>query len=168
MKSSLKLLFALACTAIAPLVAAGDCPYKGNEAVCGDLGVMNVAPSDIPEGVLASEVRLCADHPNGGRDRELDPNKGASLAPLEEEKEVQPSPRTLFGRTCVLSAPYGCSERFCWKVCGKAGQWCWTAGAKGAGPWRGCHSWHDCGSDDVNYACGNNCRTRPQDCGCTC
>jgi len=165
MKSS---LFALAFAAMTPLVAAGDCLYKGNEAVCGDLGVMNVAPSDIPKGVLASEVRLCADHPNGGRDRELDPKNGASLAPVEDEKRIQPSPKTLFERRCTLSHPYGCSEGFCWKVCGKSGQWCWTAAAKGSGHWRGCHSWMDCGMDADKYACGMHCRTRPGNCGCTC
>ncbi|KAI1072867.1 hypothetical protein LB507_011480 [Fusarium sp. FIESC RH6] len=165
MKSS---LFALAFAAITPLFAAADSLYKGNEAVCGSLGVMNVAPSDIPVGVKASEVRLCADHPNGGRDRQLDPKKGASLAPFENKKPVQHSPKSLFERTCELTAPYGCSDRFCWKVCGKGGQWCWTANAKGTGPWRGCHSWHDCGMDDEHYGCGNNCRTRPQDCGCSC
>ncbi|RFN44640.1 hypothetical protein FIE12Z_11132 [Fusarium flagelliforme] len=115
MKSS---LFALAFAAMTPLVTAGDCLYKGNEAVCGDLGVMNVAPSDIPEGVLASEVRLCADHPNGGSDRELDPKKGASLAPVEDEKRIQPSSKTLFERKCIKGHPYGCSEGFCWKDTG--------------------------------------------------
>ncbi|KAJ4022754.1 hypothetical protein NW752_000040 [Fusarium irregulare] len=112
MKSS---LFALAVAAITPLFAAADSLYKGNEAVCGSLGVMNVAPSDIPVGVKASEVRLCADHPNGGHDRQLDPKKGASLAPFENKKPVQHSPKSLFERTCELTAPYGCSDRFCWK-----------------------------------------------------
>lgn len=33
------------------------------EAICGRLGVMKVDPEDLPEGVLPSDVRMCADHP---------------------------------------------------------------------------------------------------------
>ncbi|KAL3455394.1 hypothetical protein BJX64DRAFT_295089 [Aspergillus heterothallicus] len=35
------------------------------EAECGSLGVMRIDPAELPEGVLLSDVRMCADHPLG-------------------------------------------------------------------------------------------------------
>lgn len=167
MQTSPKLLFVLACAAMTSVSAAVESnPYKGIEAICGDLGVMDIAPADLPAGVQPSEIRLCADHPMG-RDRELDPKKGASLAPVEDEK-VAPSAKMLFERKCSFGAPYGCSKGFCWKQCGKGGEWCWAAGAGGTGPWKGCHSWQDCGVDDTTYGCGKNCKKHPEHCKCSC
>ncbi|KAG9497940.1 hypothetical protein J7337_010816 [Fusarium musae] len=65
------------------LISAGTSTISGAEAVCGDLGILQVTPGNIPDGVEPSDLRLCADHPLG-RNRTLDPAKGASLAPLEE------------------------------------------------------------------------------------
>ncbi|KAL3449198.1 hypothetical protein BJX65DRAFT_306259 [Aspergillus insuetus] len=44
------------------------------EAECGSLGVMWVAPEDLPEGITYDDVRLCADHPLG-------PNAGPGAGP---------------------------------------------------------------------------------------
>jgi hypothetical protein len=44
------------------------------EAECGSLGVMRVAPEDLPEGVTYDDVRLCAGHPLG-------PNAGPGPGP---------------------------------------------------------------------------------------
>ncbi|TVY76466.1 hypothetical protein Focb16_v007579 [Fusarium oxysporum f. sp. cubense] len=82
MKTSSKLGFILVCTAMSSAGIATENPYKGIEAICCDLGVMDIAPGDLPEAVQPWEARLCADHPLG-RDRELDPEKGASRAVCE-------------------------------------------------------------------------------------
>jgi hypothetical protein len=37
------------------------------EAECGSLGVMRIDPAELPEGVMVSDVRMCADHPLGPR-----------------------------------------------------------------------------------------------------
>ncbi|KAJ0148180.1 hypothetical protein HZ326_9225 [Fusarium oxysporum f. sp. albedinis] len=94
----------------------------GIEAICGDLGVMDIAPGDLPEAVQPWEVRLCVDHPLG-HDRELDPEKGASLAPSVKEEGPSLVSKRLFEKKCSFSAEYGCSKRYCWKQCGKNGEW---------------------------------------------
>ena len=33
--------------------------------ICGRLGVMQIDPADLPEGVKPEDVRMCADHPLG-------------------------------------------------------------------------------------------------------
>ncbi|EXA43425.1 hypothetical protein FOVG_08407 [Fusarium oxysporum f. sp. pisi HDV247] len=167
MKTSSKLGFILVCTAMSSAGIATENPYKGIEAICGDLGVMDIAPGNLPEAVQPWEVRLCVDH-TLGRDRELDPENGASLAPSVKEEGPSLVSKRLFEKKCSFSAEYGCSKRYCWKQCGKNGEWCWTAVSGGTGPWRGCHSWQDCGMDDIDYGCGRNCKKHPEDCKCSC
>ncbi|KAM0445465.1 hypothetical protein ACHAQK_001674 [Fusarium lateritium] len=70
--------------ALASSAATPSSPAAGAVAICGDLGILNIAPGDLPEGVEPSDLRLCANHPMG-RNRTLDPLEGASLAPMEEE-----------------------------------------------------------------------------------
>ena len=141
-------------------------------AECGDLGVMpSYRAEEIPKGVVAEEIRTCANHPLG-RERHLDT---ASLAPKEaDEREpseinftpadaVKSEANVLEERTCEYDAPYGCSKGYCWKVCGGGGEWCWTAANGGLGSWLTCTTWNDCGQ--ITYACG---RGLCDDCGCSC
>ncbi|KAK2592410.1 hypothetical protein QQS21_009893 [Conoideocrella luteorostrata] len=125
------------------------------QAVCGDLGVMNIAPENLHADTAASDVRMCAEHPLG-RNRSLDPAKGASLAPLENgDKTVLDNPlNSPDKRACYTKAPYGCSGGYCWKSCGNKGEWCWTAGAWGAGSWAKCKRFQDCGTGGINFGCG--------------
>ncbi|EWG54186.1 hypothetical protein FVEG_12459 [Fusarium verticillioides 7600] len=128
---------ALVYVTLASSAATPASPAAGAVAICGDLGILNIAPGDLPEGVAPSELRLCADHPMG-RNRTLDPLEGASLAPMEEEDldpdtTATPSAGLFEERACYDKAPYGCSRGYCWKQCGasRSGKWCWTASAMG-------------------------------------
>jgi hypothetical protein len=47
---------------------------------CGDLGVMEVDPKDLPEGVTMADVRLCREHPVGKTES---PDEEGSLAPWD-------------------------------------------------------------------------------------
>ncbi|CVK85186.1 hypothetical protein FPRO06_07658 [Fusarium proliferatum] len=163
----------LAYAALASSAATPASPASGAAAICGDLGILNIAPGDLPDGVEPSDLRLCANHPMG-RNRTLDPLEGASLAPVEEEDldpDTTAAPSaSLFGeRACYYKAPYGCSRGYCWKQCGKSrsGQWCWTASGMGGGPWRKCDKYEDCGTNKFTFACGNNCWVS-RSCGCSC
>lgn len=135
---------------------------------CGILGVMSVNAAELPKGVKPNDVRKCLDHPMG-RDRDL---KKASMAPVtpeflalrnETEGEVKGSDLTVKPLACEKGAPYGCSKGYCWKTCGKNGEWCWTAYKGGLGSWIKCNSWKDCGT--TTYACG---RGGCPSCGCSC
>jgi hypothetical protein len=138
---------------------------------CGDLGVMpSLRAEELPEGVVLEKFRTCREHPLGN-DLHLE---RASLAPMgadENEPEVDPdlTPNptptvidALEKRACETKAPYGCSDGYCWKVCGGAGEWCWTAANGGFGDWLTCNQWNDCGT--VTYACSRLCDS----CGCSC
>ncbi|KAJ4137212.1 hypothetical protein NW768_002794 [Fusarium equiseti] len=108
MKNVNAFLLALAYAAMASSAATPVSP--GAAAVCGDLGILNIAPGDLPEGVEPSELRLCADHPMG-RNRTLDPAEGASLAPMTEEEDLEPDTTPAAGaslfeeRACYYKAP---------------------------------------------------------------
>ncbi|EXM14986.1 hypothetical protein RAB80_006732 [Fusarium oxysporum f. sp. vasinfectum] len=69
--------------AYSTLISAVSSTISGAKTVCGDLGILQITPENLPDGVEPSDLRLCADHPLG-RNRTLDPVEGASLAPLEE------------------------------------------------------------------------------------
>ncbi|KAF3902850.1 hypothetical protein AA313_de0207259 [Arthrobotrys entomopaga] len=141
-------------------------------AECGKLGIIS-ADTILPANVQASDVRRCADHPLG-RDRDL---KNASLAPMTSEfmKRSQNSEVTadtviahLSGRSkCYFGAPYGCTKGYCWKSCGKNGEWCWTASQGGLGQWKACSSFNDC-STSGDFACGAGCTGKSKACGCSC
>ncbi|KAF5569347.1 hypothetical protein FPHYL_2162 [Fusarium phyllophilum] len=158
--------------AYSTLISAGPSTISGAEAVCGDLGILQVPPGNLPDGVEPSDLRLCADRPLV-RNRTLDPAKGASLAPLEEGDIPDTTPtgasRLFQKRRCYYGAPYGCSDKYCWKSCGAkgSGKWCWTATAGGVGPWARCKSWEGCGTNGLQYGCGKNC-VLPGVCGCSC
>ncbi|SPJ91495.1 uncharacterized protein FTOL_13510 [Fusarium torulosum] len=168
MKVFQKVLIILAYSAFILSAATPASPEARAKAICGDLGILDI--TTVPDGVEPSELRLCANHPMG-RNRNLDPKKGASLAPGGEGyyDDITPadSANLLSERFCSYSAPYGCEGKWCWKTCGNNGQWCWTAWAKGTGAWRGCKTWRDCGTDNTNYGCGKNCNV-PGNCGCSC
>ncbi|KAI7758661.1 hypothetical protein LZL87_007052 [Fusarium oxysporum] len=138
-------------------------PELGFILVCTAMSSAGIATeSPIRVSKQSAEVRLCADHPLGC-DRELEPEKGASLAPSVKDEGALLVGKRLFERKCSFSAEYDCSKGYCWKQCGKNGEWCWTAVSGGTGPWRGCHSWQGCGIDDIDYGCGQNCKKHPED-----
>jgi len=164
---------ALAYAALASSAATPASPAAGAAAICGDLGILNIAPGDLPEGVEPSDLRLCANHPMG-RNRTLDPLEGASLAPMEEEDmdpdtTAAPSASLFEERACYYKAPYGCSRGYFLKQCGKSrsAQCCWTASGMGGGPWNKCDKYEDCGTNRLTHACGNNCWVS-RSCGCSC
>ncbi|RBQ76052.1 hypothetical protein FVER14953_12459 [Fusarium verticillioides] len=164
---------ALVYVTLASSAATPASPAAGAVAICDDLGILNIAPGDLPEGVAPSELRLCADHPMG-RNRTLDPLEGASLAPMEEEDldpdtTATPSAGLFEERACYDKAPYGCSRGYCWKQCGasRSGKWCWTASGMGGGPWRTCDKYENCGTNKFTFGCGSNCWVS-RSCGCSC
>ncbi|KAG6007736.1 hypothetical protein E4U21_005575 [Claviceps maximensis] len=118
-------------------------PSSLAEQECGGLGVMNVDPATLPEGVDPANVRKCLNHPEG-------------LLQRDEEKN-------LFARECWYRDDFGCSKSgWCYKTCGANGQWCWAAQNGGYGSWIGCSSFRDCNKE---MACGQgNCKA----CGCNC
>ncbi|KAJ8095425.1 hypothetical protein PM082_023195 [Marasmius tenuissimus] len=133
---------------------------------CGSLGVLNVDLKKLPEGMTPSDVRKCADHPLGGKPRQN--AEWESLAPMDGPESNITDRSNIESRaaqTCYYDAPYGCTDGYCWKSCGVSGsgEWCWTAGGDGSGPWLTCSSFGDC---NANAACGkgNNCGS----CGCSC
>ncbi|UKZ76246.1 hypothetical protein TrVFT333_003945 [Trichoderma virens FT-333] len=141
------------------------------ESICGELGVMSFNASELPDHVSPDNIRLCAKHPHG-RNRTLDPFKGASLPPAYASKHgpasnaSMPLVHHLGERSCYFAAPYGCSRGGCWKVCDEeTGKWCWAAENSGYGHWRYCTTYADCGTDKTDYGCGHLCG--PQ-CGCGC
>ncbi|KAI7761053.1 hypothetical protein LZL87_011458 [Fusarium oxysporum] len=75
---------AIAYATVASSTATPASPAAGATGICGGLGLLNIAPGDLLEGVEPSDLRLCANHLMG-RNRTLDPLEGASLAPMEEE-----------------------------------------------------------------------------------
>ncbi|KAK1962959.1 hypothetical protein LZ32DRAFT_600681 [Colletotrichum eremochloae] len=80
MKAPARRLLLLGYTAAVYVAAA---PGQGDTRaaiICGDLGVLNIDVSQLPEGVSPSDLRMCAGHPNG-RVRILDPQQGVSLVP---------------------------------------------------------------------------------------
>ncbi|RSL78090.1 hypothetical protein BHE90_017403, partial [Fusarium euwallaceae] len=113
-------LLIIAYSALVSSAAAPAPPEVRAKAICGDLGILNI--TELPEGVESWELRLCADHPLG-RNRNLDPKKGASLAPggkgFDARADITPadSANPLGKRVCSYAAPYGCEGKYCWKAC---------------------------------------------------
>ncbi|KPM41722.1 hypothetical protein AK830_g4816 [Neonectria ditissima] len=132
MKTSNNALLLLAYSVLVSSAVSPASPEARAKAICGDLGILDI--TTLPDGVEPSELRLCADHPMG-RNRTLDPKKGASLAPGGEgyRKDITPADSTdvLSKRVCYDAAPYGCEGKWCWKTCGDNEEWCWTAWARG-------------------------------------
>lgn len=109
----------------------------------GPLGIINT--TDLPAHVKPGNVRVCAGHPA------VVPKTSANVNSLQK-------------RECWNGKPLGCTDSFCWKVCGPlgSGQWCWTAAEDGVGDWKTCKTDADCSVFD---ACGaGSC----DDCGCSC
>ena len=129
-------------SALTPDVASAN---AGKE--CGDLGIMQ-APGVLPEGINATDIRQCANHPLGRSHVNLTPALTARAA-----------------EACETGSPYGCDQGFCWKVCAAGGEWCWTASNGGFGPWITCSTYSDCGDDAEQFPCGTG---GCQDCGCSC
>lgn len=132
--------------ALLALNAAGVFASPAAKDTCGDLGVMDVDLSNLPEGVDPSNIRACANHPSSQR-------------PESQENSL------LAKRECWFGKQYGCSkDGWCYKTCGDAGsgQWCWAAENGGLGDWIGCKDDSNC---SPNMACGQgNCDA----CGCSC
>ncbi|KAL8815161.1 MAG: hypothetical protein Q9223_005680 [Gallowayella weberi] len=56
---------------------------------------------------------------------------------------------------CWYGSPYGCSNGFCYRSCGSAGEWCWLAANNGNGAWLTCGSDNQCAPGSVGgAACG--------------
>ncbi|KAI1850264.1 hypothetical protein JX265_002162 [Neoarthrinium moseri] len=142
------------------LVKADEAATAAAAAQCGDLGVLSFNAKDLPDGVNASDVRNCAEHPLGN----------GNMLKRDNDNETTTESRgldLLSPRDCYDKAPYGCTDGYCWKACGSAGdgKWCWTANNGGLGSWITCKTYNDCGGSAL-YACGKglNCKT----CGCSC
>lgn len=138
----------------------------GPEGICGDLGVMKADPDNLPDNVDITDLRLCADHPMG-RNRTVE-----GLTPVPVETTTSAVADTgLSGiekRACYFGADKGCSNGYCWKMCGGSdGAWCWTAESSGTGPWRKCSKDSDCGTAGWGFGCGTNCKDKGV-CGCSC
>ncbi|KAK1993560.1 hypothetical protein LX36DRAFT_615676 [Colletotrichum falcatum] len=177
MKAAMEKLVLLGYTAMAYAAAAPASADAGAAAICGDLGVLSFEGGRLPDGVSPGNVRMCAGHPNG-RVRVLDPQQGASLAPMEGGAEggvpsanetALPSGLPLTERSCYYNAPYGCSGGYCWKTCGDPGdgKWCWTATNGGLGSWNQCSTYVDCSTNSITAGCGKGC-LKPGVCGCSC
>lgn len=131
---------------------------------CGALGIM-----EIPADASLADYRHCNSHPLGP-DRRIYANQDLALG-------IDPSPKRdlgavkaagIFGRAaqaCWWDAPLGCTNGYCWKSCGKAGEWCWTAYNNGVGDWARCERAEDCNSEE---ACGQGCKEGDKSCGCSC
>lgn len=171
-----KAILILAYTAMATAAVTPASAEARAKAVCGDLGVLEVIPGELPEGVVPSDLRLCADHPLG-RNRTLDPEKGASVKMIDDDEgdladpDTTPAPslHPFEQMACYTKASMGCSGGYCWKQCGNKikGEWCWTANAFGAGAWRTCKRWQDCDTNNLRFGCGKGC-LKPFVCGCSC
>ncbi|KAI1141605.1 hypothetical protein F5Y05DRAFT_423351 [Hypoxylon sp. FL0543] len=115
---------------------------------CGALGTVDI--TSLPEGVDASKVRQCNEHPLG--------DENASVA----ERDVAGD---LFKRECWYGNPSGCTNGYCWKTCGD-GPWCWTAREGGFGDWYTCTTDADC---KTSFACGQSAGGKScKKCGCKC
>ncbi|RDB29458.1 hypothetical protein Hypma_014817 [Hypsizygus marmoreus] len=97
-----------------------------NDDDCATLGGP-MPKSNLPDGVIANDVRKCVGHP------------------LDKDVNAQ---------ACWTGSPYGCTDGYCWKVCGSFGEWCWTAANKGQGAWLKCSAYTDCHEFDF---CGGKC-----------
>jgi hypothetical protein len=119
-------------------------------AECGNLGIFTVADADLPAGVNKTEIRMCAQHPLKGHHARQE----GSLAPMDDEQieaavtvyrdSLDPAVG-LEARDCYYEDAYGCTDGFCWKACGSAGdgKWCWTASNLGFGAWFSCHTYNE-------------------------
>ncbi|RHZ63046.1 uncharacterized protein CDV56_103804 [Aspergillus thermomutatus] len=58
------LVSAITAFGLVSVVSGTKLSYTMAEAICGDLGVINV--TDLPEGVNPNAVRTCKEHPEGG------------------------------------------------------------------------------------------------------
>ncbi|OAA73493.1 protein kinase domain protein [Cordyceps fumosorosea ARSEF 2679] len=135
------------------LIQAANVDTRAAEEECGALGVMEAPASAYLNGGV---VRQCRDHPMGS-DRGLDINDEVANAPFKQAEARNSVPDTLTKR-CPRTAAWGCGNGgYCWKNCGRNGEWCWTAGNYGNGPWARCSSWKDCGFDDMRYSCSGGC-----------
>ncbi|KAJ5127899.1 hypothetical protein N7448_008678 [Penicillium atrosanguineum] len=153
MKITKNLMLLAVCAVTASAVAVPDNDIADE---CRSLGgAMSIQAHELPEGVSASDVRKCVEHPLG-RERYFE---DASLAPFNEEQkknstqfETRDPLDERAADACYTAAPYGCSKGYCWKSCGSNGEWCWTANKAGLGSWITCSKYQDCGT--TTYACG--------------
>lgn len=137
MKSAIAILVQAA--SLATALTRGDVSYAEAEAICGDLGVL-----DVPFDVDPYTVRACNEHPSI---RETD------VLSLEKRK-------CWYG-----SRDSGCSKKgWCFRNCdnGGTGAWCWTTVGGPLDSWKSCKSDNECGRND---SCGGGgCKK----CGCGC
>ncbi|KAF5180909.1 kinase domain protein [Thalictrum thalictroides] len=152
--------------------AASDISNSAAE-YCGSLGVTST--EDLPASINAADVRICADHPLGHKRsgvQSLAPMSNADLtAAAANNANNFLAFRGIHLDACFFEAPFGCSNGFCWRVCGPAGsgQWCWIASNGGAGDWTKCSSYLDCRDKNApSFDCGRNCKQGSKACGCSC
>jgi hypothetical protein len=128
----------LQAASLASALSRADVTQAEAEALCGDLGVM-----EVPEGVDASTVRACKEHPTF---------TGSPNPALEKRK-------------CWYGQAVGCDRGgWCYRTCdnGGTGAWCWTTKGGPLGEWKSCGRDSDCSRED---SCGGGgCKK----CGCGC
>ncbi|ATY66322.1 kinase domain [Cordyceps militaris] len=134
------------------LVWAADVDRRAAEEECGALGVMEAPAAAYLNG---GTVRKCRDHPMGSN-RGFDMSDTVANAPFQQperrdsRRDTKPIPDALAKR-CERTAGWGCGNGgYCWKNCGRNGEWCWTAADDGNGPWARCNTWKDCGWDHLS------------------
>lgn len=155
----LSLIGLFAAGAIASPTSAEAAAEAALVAECGDLGVMRVDVSQLPDGINPADVRRCADHPLG-RSPSMAPASSSDL----QERDTEDDLVSLKPRACYTKQTYGCDQGYCWKQCGllNTGEWCWTATVAGLGTWASCNKDTDC---STLLSCGIGvCKA----CGCGC
>lgn len=126
---------------------------------CGSLGLAEWDLDNLPEGVDATKLRTCKEHPR------------ALMSPRKDDANLN----VLQERACYIgNLNYGCSGGYCWKKCSPpgihgppVGEWCWMAWNQGYGYWQKCTDERECYNAIVLNAadCGaGSC----SDCGCGC
>lgn len=111
----------------------------GSASECGDLGIIDWAPEDIPAGIDSKDLRKCQGHPEDS----VTPKRGTGI----------------LGRRYPDRTPdcypaddeYNCSlDGYCWKKCApnglpnNRGNWCWMAQHGGYAEWTTCKTATDC------------------------
>ncbi|KAJ7197938.1 hypothetical protein GGX14DRAFT_374572 [Mycena pura] len=142
-------------------------------AECGALGGVMKVPDVLPEGVNLTDIRNCAGHPLGINETRTGSEgfiQGKYKTIIQKDSYLMSTITSRPGRACETRETLVCTKGkdgvgYCWKVCGRGGEWCWTASNGGFGGWDTCIDASDCGTDNNEYGCGaGGCA----DCGCSC
>jgi hypothetical protein len=180
----LSVLFALAATRALCSPTASPAEFTAEE--CGELGVMDWDPANLPEGTDVSALRKCKKHPAelGVASSLYDPSTETDLISSVKRGELVEEAAGLDKREICLEGgrgmgfdyDYGCDKGWCWRNCNgpfvstnpaAPKPWCWLAYEGGNGGWTPCGRWQDCewSYNNKNAKCGKgDCKA----CGCGC